>query len=60
MKLLLSSNSLEGITDSLNKYFYSTTYRILNGSVTWKNGEVKNDLILKVTKGRFKIYSTNN
>ncbi len=53
---ILSSGSKEGIIRLLNIYFYSTTYSINDkNQVTWKNGEVKNDLELVITKNRYQI-----
>lgn len=57
MKLLLSSSTKDSLEKSLNNFFYSTTYKLIdNGAVVWKVNEVKDNLIWKQEKNRFKIF----
>lgn len=57
MKLLVSASQKDAAQVSLNDYFYSTTYKINDdGVITWKDGEVRNDLKYKFHKGRHKIF----
>lgn len=59
MKIILSSPNKEQCIKALNNYFYSTTYNINDkGLITWKDEEVKPDLVLKISKGRYKVYQT--
>ena len=56
MLLILSSPTKERAIEALNKHFYSTTYDINDqNQITWKGGEVKENLELKIVKGRYKI-----
>lgn len=58
--LIISSTNREKAQEALNKHFYSSTYRIAeDNTITWKNGEVKNDLKVVVKKGRFQIHQQN-
>ena len=55
--LILSSPNKEQCIKALNKHFYSTTYNINdNNIITWKDNEVKKDLTLVISKGRYKVY----
>lgn len=55
--LLISTSTKEKAIELLNKHFYSTTYNINeNNEIVWKNGEIKPDLNLIISKNRFKIY----
>lgn len=57
--LLISASTKEKAIELLNKHFYSTTYNINdNNEITWKNGELKTDLNLIISKNRFKIHQT--
>jgi hypothetical protein len=58
MKLLLSSKSQTGVIRLLNAHFYSTTYDIMGDLVTWKGGQIKDNLTYKVKKGRHLIYQS--
>lgn len=55
--LIISASTKEKAIELLNKHFYSTTYDINdNNEIVWKNGEIKTDLNLILSKNRFKIY----
>ncbi len=57
--IILSSPNKEQCIKALNNYFYSTTYNINDeGLITWKDGEVRVGLLLKVVKGRYKVYQS--
>lgn len=57
MKAILSSVSKEDLQKLTNEWLYSTTYKLLdNGVVTWKEGEVKENMIWKQERKRFKLY----
>jgi len=58
MKLLLSSKSQIDLISLLNAHFYSTTYDIMGDLVTWKGGQIKDNLSYKVRKGRHLIYQS--
>lgn len=59
MILILSSPNKEQCIEALNKHFYSTTYNINDCNlITWKNGEIRQNLVLKISKGRYKVYTT--
>ena len=40
----------------LNKYFYSTTYRIEGSRVLWKGGEENTNLFVTHKGGRVRVY----
>lgn len=55
--LLISSPNKEALIKALNAHFYSTTYDINDkAEVTWKNGEIKENLQFIIKKGRFQIH----
>lgn len=60
MKLIASSDTPEGLAGALNKYHYSTTYKVENGEVTFKPLNLprkKNEHIaVKVKRGRYFAY----
>lgn len=55
MKLLASTDKAENVGPLLNKIFYSTSYQYDGKQVTWSKG-IKDDIVVKVSKGRYKIY----
>jgi len=55
MKLRLSAPSEEKLIEEINKYFYSTSFRIENGKLFNSKGEVPG-FTVKVQKGRYKLY----
>lgn len=58
VKVLVSSPTKEGVIRAINTHFYSTSYSINDeGKVTWKGGEVKDDLTYRVRRGRHQILS---
>lgn len=57
MKLLISSSSIENCETQLNKYYYSSTYKIIGSEVFFKNPPVQNENLTFKTKGKkFQIY----
>lgn len=56
-KLLLSSGHKDTLQEQLNRFYYSTTY-VLNddGTISWKNGELKEDLYWNFKKNRANVY----
>lgn len=56
MKLLITSSSLENCENSLNKHFYSTTYKIVDNKVMFKNPLQENtNLTFKMKGKKFQI-----
>lgn len=56
VKVLISSDTKENLEKALNDHFYSITYKIMdNNEVTWKNGELRKDLIYRVKNLRHQI-----
>jgi len=56
MTLLISAKSQLSAINLLNKHFYSTTYDIMGDVVTWKGGQIKENLSYTVKKGRHLIH----
>jgi hypothetical protein len=58
MKLLISSSSIDKVEKMLNEYFYSTTYKIIDGKVMFKNPQIENtNLTFKTHGKKYQIYS---
>lgn len=57
MRLLITASSLEKLEEQLNKYFYSTTYKVIDDKVFFKNPPEENKNITYKTKGKkFQIF----
>ncbi len=58
MKLLISASSIEKVEKMLNDYFYSTTYKIIDNKVMFKNPLTENTNLIFKTKGKkYQIYT---
>jgi len=56
MKLLITASSLENCENLLNKHFYSTTYKIIDNKVMFKNPLQENtNLTFKMKGKKFQI-----
>jgi hypothetical protein len=55
-KLCITATSDDKAAEMLNKYYYSTTYRIKGDSVLWKDGEAKPDMFVVHKGGRVRVY----
>lgn len=51
-KLLITSDSIEELEQILNKYFYSSTYKIVNEKVMFKNPLEENKNLIFQKKGK--------
>lgn len=57
MKVLLTSGSIERLEAMLNEHFFSSTYKIVDGKVMFKNPQIENTRLLYKLKGkRHQIY----
>lgn len=52
MKLLITASSIEKMENLLNKHFYSTTYKIVENKVMFKNPLQENKNLTFKTKGK--------
>jgi len=52
MKLLISGSTIENVEKMLNDYFYSTTYKILDNKVMYKDPLTENTNLIFKTKGK--------
>jgi len=59
MKLIATTDKAENVGPLLNTYFYSTSYQYDGKQVTWAK-DIKEDIVVKVSKGRYKIYQLLN
>ena len=58
MELLISGSTIEKIEKMLNDYFYSTTYKIQNNKVMFKNPLTENtNLTFKMKGKKYQIYT---
>ena len=58
MQLLISGSTIEKIEKMLNDYFYSTTYKIQNNKVMFKNPLTENtNLTFKMKGKKYQIYT---
>ena len=58
MKLLISASTIEKAEKMLNEYFYSTTYKIVDNKVMFKNPLIENtNLTLKMKGEKYQIYN---
>ena len=58
MKLLITAATKENCEALLNKHFYSTTYRIIEDKVMFKNPLQENkDLTLKMKGKKFQVFT---
>ena len=57
MKLLITASSIEKLEELLNKHHYSTTYKIVDNKVMFKEPLVKNNnLTFKIKKNKFQVW----
>lgn len=55
--LILSTPHFERLPELLNKYFWSTSYKVSASLiVTWLKGQVKEDLYITEEKGVYRVY----
>lgn len=59
MKLLITTSSIEKAEDMLNKHFYSTTYKIVDNKVMFKNPLQENTNLSFKMKGKKHQIFTN-
>lgn len=60
MKLLISASSIEKAEKMLNEYFYSSTYKIVDDKVMFKNPLIENtNLTFKMKGKKYQIYTKN-
>jgi hypothetical protein len=52
MKLLISGSTIENVEKMLNDYFYSTTYKILDNKVMYKDPLTENTNLIFKPKGK--------
>ena len=58
MKLLISASTIEKAEKMLNEYFYSTTYKIIDNKVMFKNPLIENtNLTFKMKGKKYQIYT---
>jgi hypothetical protein len=58
MKLLISASTIERAEKMLNEYFYSTTYKIVDNKVMFKNPLIENtNLTFKMKGKKYQIYT---
>jgi hypothetical protein len=58
MKLLISASTIEKAEKMLNEYFYSTTYKIVDNKVMFKNPLTENtNLTFKMKGKKYQIYT---
>jgi len=55
-KLRASSATLKGIEDILNKYFYSTSYRVYPDLTITNSKGIYSGMIVKKEGSRYKLY----
>ena len=55
-KLLASSNTLQGIEKLLNKYYYSTSYKITEDLIITNSKGIFDKVFIKKDKNRYKLY----
>ena len=56
-KIIASSNTLEGLEILLNKYYYSTTYKIHTDLTITNSKGIFDRVFIKQIKNRYAIYS---
>ena len=56
-KIIASSNTLEGLEILLNKYYYSTTYKIHPDLTITNSKGIFDSVFIKQIKNRYAIYS---
>jgi hypothetical protein len=52
MKLLITGSTIENLEKMLNEYFYSSSYKIENNIVVFKNPPIENKNLTYKTKGK--------
>jgi len=58
MKLLITASSIEKAQEMLNKHFYSTTYKIVDNKVMFKNPLQENtNLVFKMKGNKHQIFT---
>jgi hypothetical protein len=58
MKLLISASTIEKAEKMLNECFYSTTYKIVDNKIMFKNPLIENkNLTLKMKSKKYQIYT---
>ena len=58
MKLLITGSTIENVEKMLNEYFYSTTYKIVDNKVMFKNPLIENtNLTFKMKGKKYQIYT---
>jgi hypothetical protein len=59
MKLLISASTIEKVEKMLNECFYSTTYKIVDNKVMFKNPLTENTNLTFKMKGKKYLIYTN-
>lgn len=58
MKLLISATTVEKAEKMLNEYFYSSTYKILDNKIMFKDPAIENkNLTYKLKNNKHHIYA---